>query len=148
MTDDPFDIPKFRTPESYEQFAINVQEKSPERAKEARRRAIELRAELHGAKTQVEREALEAVFAYERMLFLKHGKQQRAAYTWRSIEKNGIIGAVERAVKKESPGYQLLVENGLQDKILEAVVVRHPEAFQPETVETCRRRLERLTSGS
>ena len=67
-------IAKFKTPKSCEQFAINVEKNSPERAKESRRRAVELRAAAHGATTVVEREALEAVYAYERALSQVKGK--------------------------------------------------------------------------
>ena len=58
-------IPEFRTPESYEQYAINVEPRSPEKAQEARRMAVRLRAEQRGAANEAERECLEAVFAYE-----------------------------------------------------------------------------------
>src|SRR5688500_2429175 len=128
------EIPSFETPDSYEQFASNVEERSPERARAARKRAIELRAELYGAQTQVEREAVEAIFAYERMLWMKHGKKVKANYTWRSVKDHGVLGAVERAVKKETPGYRLLVENGLEDKAFEAVILRHRDAFSAEAV--------------
>jgi hypothetical protein len=138
------DIPKFQTPESYEQFAINVQERSPERARKAIAMAIDLRAEQYGAESQVERESLQAIFAYERMLFIKHGKRQRASYTWRAVQEHGILGAVERAVKKESAGYRLLVENGLEEKAFEAVILRHPSSFSEESVKIARERLERL----
>ena len=143
------EIPKFKKPEDYEQFAINVQERSPERAQEARRRAIELRAELHGATTSVEREALEAVFAYERMLWMEKGKKVRASYTWRMIENRGLLAAVERLVtrKKETQGYRLLVANGLEDKAFEAVVLRHPQSFSDEAVAASKARLGSLKKG-
>ncbi len=140
------EIPKFDTPESYEQFAINVQERSPERAQAARRKAIELRAEQHGAETAAEREALEAVYAYERMLWMVRGKKVRASRTWQMIERRGIIEAVERVVtaRDDTVGYRLLTEHGLEDKAFEAVVLRHPEAFSPKAVAAAKERLERL----
>lgn len=73
-------IAKFTTPESCEQYALNVQDRSPERAMEARRRAVELRALAHGATTDAERESLEAVYAYARVLFQTRGKNVRANY--------------------------------------------------------------------
>lgn len=105
-------IAKFKTPESCEQFAINVEERSPERALEARRRAVELRAEAHGATTAAEREALEAVYAYERVLSQKRGKKTRASRTWQMIERRGIIEAVERVVtaRDDATGFKLLIE--------------------------------------
>lgn len=130
------DIPVYKTPESYEQYAINVESHSPEKATEARRRAVKLRAEQEGAETQVERECLEAVFAYEWTLFRKHGKRQRASYTWRSIRQNGITEATERAVlrSKETAGFQALAAEGMLEMAFEAVILRHPEHFSDEAV--------------
>ena len=54
-------VARLKTPEEYEQYAINVSKRLPDLAKAARRRAVELRAALHGASSDVEREALEAV---------------------------------------------------------------------------------------
>lgn len=66
MSPDPEDlvarIASFKTPESCEQFAKNVEARGKEElAQLARRRAIEIRAEQHGATTAAERDALEAV---------------------------------------------------------------------------------------
>jgi hypothetical protein len=61
-------ISRLKTPEECEQFAKNVVEKYPALAGEARRRAVELRAATHGAKNAAEREALQAVYAYEEVL--------------------------------------------------------------------------------
>jgi hypothetical protein len=143
--DDP--IAKLRTPEDCEQFALNVEARGkPELALAARRRAIELRAAAHGASLTVEREALEAVYAYERVLYSKHGRKTRASRTWQMIERRGIIPAVEHVVTRtdESTGYTALVKMGLEDKSFEAVVLRHPDAFSTQAVQRSRKRLERL----
>lgn len=136
-------IAKFKTPESCEQFAINVQERSPERARAARRRAVELRAAAHGASTTAEREALEAVYAYERVLSETRGKKVRASRTWQMIERHGIIAAVELVVSRpaNSTGYVALVNMGMQDMAFEAVVLRHPDLFSAEAVERSKQRL-------
>ena len=141
-------IAKFKTPESCEQFALNVEQHSPERALEARRRAIELRAAAHGAATAAEREALEAVYAYERVLAKKRGRNLKASRTWQMIERRGIIAAVERVVtaRDDAAGYKLLVEMGMADKAFEAVVLRHPEAFSSEAFIASRERLGRLNA--
>ena len=82
--DDP--IAKLKTPEDCEQFAINVEERGkPELALAARRRAVELRAAAHGASTAAEREALETVYAYERVLSTRHGRKTSASRTWPMI---------------------------------------------------------------
>lgn len=136
-------IAKLQTPESCERYALNVEPRSPERALAARRRAIELRAAKHGANSDAEREALEAVYAYERVLSGTHGRKTRASRTWQMIERHGIIEAVERVVsrKAESAGYHALVDFGLQDKAFEAVVLRHREVFSAQAVARSEARL-------
>lgn len=138
-------IAAYTTPEGCEQFAKNVEAQGkPELALLARRRAIELRAARHGAKTSAETEALGAVYAYERTLFSKHGKSIRASRTWRMIERRGIIPAVEQVVTRnaESTGYTALVAMGLQDKAFEAVVLRYPDLFSAAAVQRSRERLQ------
>ncbi|MFC1461736.1 hypothetical protein ACFLQR_04380, partial [Verrucomicrobiota bacterium] len=87
-------VARLKTPEECEQFAINVQNRLPELAQAARRRGVEFRAALHGATTAAEREALQAVYAYERVLCEKRGKTVRASRTWQMIKRHGIITAV------------------------------------------------------
>lgn len=143
MTDDV--IAKLKTPEECEQFAINVEQRDkPELALAARRRAVELRAAAHNASTVAEREALEAVYAYERVLFSKRGRKIRASRTWQMIERRGIIPAIEQVVTRssESTGYTALVQMGMQDKSFEAVVLRHPEVFSAEAVRRSKERLD------
>jgi hypothetical protein len=97
----------------------------------------------------VEREALEAVYAYERVLSQSAGKKIRATRTWQMIERRRLIPAVEHIVsrRKETKGYIALVEMGMEDMAFEAVVLRHPEVFSPEAVERSRARLLELTTS-
>ena len=85
----------------------------------------------HGATTAAERESLESIYAYERTLLKKHGKRVQAAYTWRMVERRGIIPAVEHVVTRrtETTGYRALIAEGMQDMAFASVVVRHPEVF-------------------
>ena len=137
-------VARLETPEECEQFAINVQNRLPDLAQAARRRGVELRAALHGATTAAEREALQAVYAYERVLREKHGKTVRASRTWQMIKRHGIITAVERAVNRNdvTSGYTALVEMGMPDFVFEAVVCRHPSVFSAEALKRSRERLE------
>jgi hypothetical protein len=140
---------RLKTPEECEQFAINVQTRLPELALAARRRGIELRAAAHGAVTTAEREALEAVYAYERVLSTKRGKKVYAARTWQMIKRHGIIEAVERAVNRDADtaGYTALVEMDMQDFAFEAVILRHPDVFSKEAVSRSTERLRKLAGG-
>jgi len=137
-------IARLETPEECEQFILNVQARFPDLARAARRRAVELRAATHGATTTAEREALEAVYAYERVLSEKRGKNVRASRTWPMIKRHGIIEAVERAVnrKADTAGYKALAEMGMQDLAFEAVVLRHPDVFSAEAVARSAERLQ------
>lgn len=97
----------------------------------------------------MQREALEAVYAYEEVLSLKNGKKTRAGRTWQMIERHGIIGAVERAVNRptETQGYTALVEMGLEDYAFENVILRYPDLFSEQAVNVSRTRLEQWRSS-
>jgi hypothetical protein len=132
------------TPAACEQFALNVEARGkPALAVAARRRAVELRAASHGAISGAEREALQAVYAYERTLLAKHGKATRASRTWQMIKQRGILPAVEHIVTRneESLGYAALEQMGMRDMAFEAVVLRHPHEFSSEAVRKSRERL-------
>lgn len=138
-------VKKLKTPEDCERFAKNAAEcNRPDLAQEARKRAVELRAESYGAKSQAERECLEAVYAYEEILSAKNGRKTKASRTWQMIKKHGILPAVERAVNRpqEAAGYTALLEMGLEDFAFEAVVVKYPELFSKEAVARCEERIE------
>ncbi len=136
-------VERLKTADECEKFANNVADRLPELALAARRKAVELRAEGHHAATVVEREALQAVYAYEKVLAAKRGKNVRASRTWQMIKRHGIIVAVERAVNRPQTtvGYDALVSMGMQDMAFESVVCRHPEFFSAEAVERSRVRL-------
>jgi hypothetical protein len=139
-------VERLITAEECEQFIKNVQERSPELAREARRRAVVLRAAAHGASTDVERELYEAVYAYEKVLTARNARATRASRTWPTIRTHGVIYAADRIVSrsKESLGYTALKEMGMQDFAFEAVVLRHPSHFSPEAIERSRARLSQI----
>jgi hypothetical protein len=134
---------RLKTPADCESFAHNVQNQHPELAKEARRRAVELRAAQYGAKSDVEREALAAIYAFEEVRSQQTGRRAYASRTWQSIKRNGILATVERLVsrKNETVGYTALAEAGMEDLTFEAVVLRHPRAFSVEAVEQAKTRI-------
>jgi len=136
-------VAKLRTPEQCERFIRNVQVRFPDLAKEARRRCVELRAEAWGARGEVEREALQAVYAYEEVLSAKNGKRTTASRTWPMIKRRGILAAVESVVTRRDAtvAYQALSEMGLQDFSFEAVVTRFPEHFTAKAIEKAKQRL-------
>ena len=141
-------ILKIPTPERCEIFAENALAKNrPELALEARQRAIQLRAEIgaekYGAETDVEKECLQVVYAYEQVLSANRGKSIRASRTWQMFKRHGIIDAVEKAVnrKQDPTGYLALVEIGMEEYTFEAVIVKYPKSFTPDVVDISNRRL-------
>jgi len=134
---------KLKTPEDCEIFAVNVTRLGhPELAAQARERSVQLRAASYGASTDVEKECLEAIFAYEEALTIKNGKRTRASRTWQMVDRHGILSAIERAVnrKDDALGYLMLKDAGLQGYTFEAIVLRHPSIFSPDAVNVARMR--------
>jgi hypothetical protein len=136
-------VARLETPDECEQFAKNVAAEHPELAAQARRKSVELLAAVHEAKTEAEREALCAVYAYEKAASQQRGRKVTASRTWQMIKRHGIVEAVKRVVKRAEAtvGYEALVKAGLQDFAFEAVVLRHPAAFDQETVTKAAERL-------
>lgn len=113
-------------------------------ASQARQRTIQLKSHEHGAQTSVELECLEAIYAYEEVLSLRHGRRIRASRTWQMVERHGIVQAAERAVDRnsETAGFAALAELGLLEFAFEAVILRHPAAFSPQAVTRAQERLD------
>lgn len=138
-------VKKLSSPEECAIFAKNCIERGrPDLAEQAKVKSVQLRAEAHGAESEAEKEALEAVYAYEEVLSLKNGKKTRAGRTWQMINRHGILGAVERAVNRpvETQGYLALTEMGLEDYAFEVVILRYPNLFSSEAVEISKERMK------
>lgn len=80
-------IKRIETVEGCIRFAKNAAERGrPDLEILAKHRAIEIRASEHGAGTDAEREALQAMYAYEEVLSNKNGKKTKASRTWQGRE--------------------------------------------------------------
>jgi len=99
-----------------------------------------LRAQAHSASSPVEAQCLAALCAYEET---QSAKGASAAGAWQTVRRLGVLQAVDKLVSRPdgASGYAALVEMGLAEFALEAVVVRHPEEFSFEAVQHSRRRL-------
>ena len=116
----------------------------PDIAKAARRKRVTLLAEQYSdALSSAERDAIEVTLAYEEVLARKNGRTTRANRTWQMIDEYGILAAVARIVtrRKETDGYALLVEMGMEDMTFEQVVLRHPKEFDVDVIAAARSRL-------
>ena len=133
-------IARLKTPQECERFAKNAEERNESELA----RAIELRALEHGAESDAEREGLAAVYAVEEIATQRNGRKTKAARTWQSITRFGILETVERVVSraKVSDGYNDLVALGLDEFTFEAVVIKYPDLFKPETVERAKERID------
>jgi hypothetical protein len=137
-------VRKLSTPTQCEVFARNaLAQGRPDLATEARQRAVELRAAAYGATSDAERECLEAIYAYEEILFDKHGKRVKASRTWQMIKRRGIIAAIEQAVDRPdgTAGFTALKNVGLENFAFEAVILRHSTLFSDSAVERSRQRM-------
>jgi len=140
-------VARLTSPEDCEKFAKNaVRLGRPDLADQARRHSIDLRAAEYGDASEVEKECIQAILAYEEVLSRKNGRRTRATRTWQMIKRRGILGAVERAVSRpaQTAGYELLAEMGLADFAFEAGLLRHPEQFSQEAVRCSRDRMREL----
>ena len=138
---------KLRTPKDCEVFARNATNLGePTLAAQATRRAVMLRAASYGAESDAERECLEAVYAYEELLFRKHEKRIKASRTWKVIRERGVIAAIEHVVDRPdgTAGFKALEEVGLENFAFEAVILRHPELFSESAVARSRERMAQL----
>lgn len=136
-------VKRIGTARECEVFARNAKKRGREDlAQQAVARAIEIRADSHGACSEAEKAALQAVYAYEETLRVKNGKRTAASRTWQMISRHGIIEAVNRAVARpvETQGYSMLVSMGLEQFAFEAVILRHPEVFSVEAVKRSKER--------
>lgn len=137
---------RINSPEKCEVFAKNCLERDrKDLALQAKQKAIQLRADAYGSGSNAEKEALEAVYAYEEVLTARNGKRTRAGRTWPMIKKYGILEAVERAVNRpvETLGYTALVEMGLEDYAFEAVIIRYPELFSKDALKISQERMNK-----
>ena len=142
-------VKKLKDARECEAFARNALALGrPDLAAEARRRAVELRAATYGASSQAERECLEAVYAYEEILFDKHGKRVKASRTWQMIKRHGIIAAIEQAVDRPdgTAGFSALKNVGLENFAFEAVVLRHSALFSEGAVKRSRERMAQFAA--
>lgn len=138
-------IEKMTSVESCERYISNaIRLGNAELEKQARLRALQIRADEYGHTNPAERDCLCAVFAYEQVLTAKNGRKTRASRTWPLIKKHGILMAAEKAVDKdgETAGYQALVQMGLQDVAFEAVILRYPEQFSESAVQHAQERMK------
>jgi len=137
-------VERLKTPQECEAFIQNARARGHEDlAKEARRRAVQLRTDAYGPKNPLERQCIEAIYAYEEALCARNGRRVSASKTWQDVRKLGPFTAVDKAVSRpdDESVHALLVELGLEQYAFENVVVAHPDEFGFEAVQQSRSRV-------
>lgn len=137
-------VARLKTLEECEQFAVNFASNSA-LVMATRKRAIEINLAAHANESQVSRDVWAVLYAYEEVLYIKHGRRLKANHTRRAIARHGLIRAVENIVTQrvsDDDGFARLVSAGLRGMTFEAVVLKHPGAFSPKAVEQARSKLE------
>jgi len=92
----------------------------------------------------IEHDFWRSMLAFEQVLSEESGKATRLSYARQKARKIGAVSMLAdwTAAKKPSPGFERLLERGMADLSGEAVVLRHPDHFEPEVVAAARARLE------
>lgn len=111
----------------------------------ARKKKIVLQAGQHGAKSPVEVEAWNGIYAIEEYRRSQGKQHWRANYTRRAIDnRNGdIVATVDDTVSRSEPtdGFQEMIDAGLEEFLWERLVLRFPEQFSQRAIEQARVRL-------
>jgi hypothetical protein len=81
--------------------------------------------------------------AFEHVLKEERGKTVRLARTRQKVNKVGVIATLRdwARTKGSTDGFDMLIARNMPEYTGEAIVLRHPEAFDEETVAGARRRL-------
>lgn len=119
-------VSRLKTIDECAQFALNMAA-NEKLVQAAARRSVEIQVATHANEADVIRDIWAVLYSYEEVLFIKHGKRRKAAYTRRAIDTHGAVGAVELIVCQRSgddDGFARLSAAGLSDKTFEAVVLR------------------------
>jgi hypothetical protein len=102
----------------------------------------------------VEHDFWQTVQAFEYSLTEERGKTTKLSRTRRKVAEVGVVQTLRdwSAGPQEAAGFKSLLGRGMPEFTGEAITLRHPEHFEPQTLEAARQRLtvagvdlERLT---
>ncbi len=91
----------------------------------------------------VEHDFWQTVQAFEFSLSEERGKTTRLSRTRQKVAKVGVVQTLRdwAAGSQEAAGFKMLLERGMPEFTGEAITLRHPEHFEPHTLEAARQRL-------
>lgn len=92
----------------------------------------------------VEHDFWQTIHAFEYALTEERGKTIRLARTRQKIGRVGIVQTLEdwALSKKTTDGFDMLLERGMPELTGEAIILRHPDAFDLDTQAAARERLK------
>lgn len=114
-------------------------------ARAALARKYEIEAGERGPLSTIEQEAWRAFYA------LRDVAPNFPGRTYQSLKNAGnVTDVIAKIVKAATPskGFERLIENGMQSHLFEAIVIRHPDAFDAKTIEAARARLATIEQAS
>lgn len=93
---------------------------------------------------ELEKDFAEVLAAYENLLTIKNGKRTQASRTRQKLKRKALVECLEDWANSATPtpGYKLLVANGLANLTAEYVVLKHADRFGAATLENACRRLQ------
>ncbi len=91
----------------------------------------------------VEHDFWQMVNAFEFALREERGKTVRLSRTRQKVKRDGVIETLKDWATKanETSGFKMLIDLGMPEYTGEAIVLRHPEKFDSETIAAAQRRL-------
>lgn len=92
----------------------------------------------------LERDFWRSIHALEERLREERGKTVRLSRTRQKIARVGVHKTLTDLALSDTPseGFGMLLERGMADLTAEAVVLRYPDAFEPQVVTAARTRLD------
>ncbi len=135
-------VERCENPEDLESLIRNATKLGNAAVAEAafRRRISLVPAERPGT---VEHDFWQTVQAFEYSLTEERGKTTRLSRTRRKVAEVGVVQTLRdwTAGPQEAAGFKSLLERGMPEFTGEAITLRHPEHFEPRTLEAARQRL-------
>ncbi len=101
--------------------------------------------ELSGTEeaTDVLKDVLKAISAFELLMTERNGKTTRASRTRQKLNRDGPVKLVADLSVRPVPsdGFRTLVENGMADLTFEYIAILHPMHFDEQTILAAKKRL-------
>lgn len=92
----------------------------------------------------VEHDFWQTIHAFEHILTEERGKTTRLSRTRQKVARAGVVQTLTDWAndKKETDGFRMLIDRAMPELTGEAIVLRHPDQFDEDTVASARARLE------